>query len=262
MEEINTKQTTKILSTFLTGNILQVFLIVLLIGAFFAIGSLYTKVKFYEKSGVSPNVANLGTNNAPTPNLLTQPEEAGKVNPISDKDHIRGNSKARIALIEYSDLECPFCKRFHPTAQQVVDTYKNDVVWVYRHFPLDQLHSKADKEAEATECAYKLAGNDGFWKLTDKIFEVTPSNNGLDPTILPDLASQVGLNVSDFQKCLDSGEMSKVVEGGIQSGAKAQVQGTPASFIMNIKTGKFKEVQGGAVPYTTLKQAIETTLAE
>src|SRR3990172_8387087 len=200
MEEINTKQTTKILSTFLTGNILQVFLIVLLIGAFFAIGSLYTKVKFYEKSGVSPNVANLGTNNAPTPNLLTQPDEAGKVNPISDKDHIRGNSKARIALIEYSDLECPFCKRFHPTAQQVVDTYINDVMWVYRHFPIDQLHSKADKEAEATECAYKLAGNDGFWKLTDKIFEVSPANNGLDLATLPDLAAGVGLNKQAFPK--------------------------------------------------------------
>jgi len=136
------------------------------------------------------------------------------------------------------------------------------VVWVYRHFPIASLHPKAQKEAEATECAFKLAGNDGFWAFTDKIFEVTPSNNGLDPNILPDLASQIGLDISDFQKCLDSGEMAKVVEDGIQSGIRAQVQGTPASFVTNIKTGKFKEVQGGAVPYTTLKQAIETTLAK
>ena len=259
MEEINTKQTTKILSTFLTGNILQVFLIVLLIGAFFAIGSLYTKVKFYEKSGVSPNVANLGTNNAPTPNLLTQPEEAGKVNPISDKDHIRGNSKARIALIEYSDLECPFCKRFHPTAQQVVDTYKNDVVWVYRHFPLDRLHSKADKEAEATECAYKLAGNDGFWKLADKIFEVSPANNGLDLATLPDLAAGVGLNKQAFQACLDSGEMAAHVEEDYQSGVTTGVTGTPGNILLDTKTGKTR-VLPGAVPFDMVKQAIDEML--
>ncbi len=259
MEEINTKQTTKKLPTFITGSFLPLVLIVMLIGASFAIGSLSTKVKLYEKSGANPKTANLGANNAPTPNLPTQPEKAGVVKPISDKDHIRGNSKARIVLIEYSDLECPFCKRFHPTAQQVVDAYKNDVAWVYRHFPLDQLHSKARKEAEATECAYKLAGNDGFWKLTDKIFEVTPTNNGLDLATLPDLAAGVGLNKQAFQTCLDSGERATHVEEDYQSGVKAGVTGTPGNILLDTKTGKTR-VLPGAVPFDMIKQAIDEML--
>ncbi|RJR26271.1 disulfide bond formation protein DsbA [candidate division WWE3 bacterium] len=259
MEENNIKEITKKLPNFITGNLLQVVLVVMLIGASFAIGSLSTKVRFYEKSGATPKAANLGANNAPTPNLPSQPQEAGEVKPINDKDHIRGNNKARIALIEYSDLECPFCKRFHPTAQQVVDAYKDDVVWVYRHFPLDQLHSKADKEAEATECAYKLAGNDGFWKLADKIFEVTPANNGLDLATLPDLAAGVGLNKQSFQTCLDSGEMAAHVEEDYQSGVTAGVNGTPGNILLDTKTGKTR-VLPGAVPFDMIKQAIDEML--
>ena len=237
----------------LARNIFAIFVVIILIGAAFAIGTLWTKVQYLENSGTKPTAA--GTNN-------NQPSAPVKLDPITNKDHIRGAKNPKVAIIEYSDLECPFCKSYHPSLKQALVEYPNDVVWVYRHFPIASLHPKAQKEAEATECAFKLAGNDGFWAFTDKIFEVTPSNNGLDPNILPDLASQIGLDISDFQKCLDSGEMAKVVEDGIQSGIRAQVQGTPASFVTNIKTGKFKEVQGGAVPYTTLKQAIETTLAK
>ncbi|OGC56440.1 hypothetical protein A3H26_01065 [candidate division WWE3 bacterium RIFCSPLOWO2_12_FULL_36_10] len=240
-------------SGFPTQTVFVFIVVVLLIGAAFMIGTLWTKVQYLENGGTKPTI--VGTNN-------NQPSTPVKLDPITKKDHIRGAKNPKAVIIEYSDLECPFCKSYHASLKQALEEYPNDIAWIYRHFPIASLHPKAEKEAEAVECAFKLSGDDGFWALTDKIFEVTPSNNGLDPTILPDLASQVGLNVSDFQKCLDSGEMSKVVEGGIQSGAKAQVQGTPASFIMNIKTGKFKEVQGGAVPYTTLKQAIETTLAE
>lgn len=240
-------------------NIKQLFLIILLIGASFAIGSLYTKVKLYESSGVNPKSGSLGDNNVLSPSIPTQPKETGEVKPISDKDHIRGSSKARIALIEYSDLECPFCKRFHPTAKQVVDTYKNDVMWVYRHFPLDQLHSKADKEAEAIECAYKLAGNDGFWKLTDKIFEVTPSNNGLDLATLPELAAGIGLNKQAFQTCLNSGEMASHVEEDYQSGVKAGITGTPGNILLDTKTGNTRVIPG-AVPFDQVKQAIDEML--
>lgn len=233
--------------------IFTVFFVILLIGAAFAIGTLWTKVQYLENGDTKPTIA--GNNN-------NQPTEPIKLDSITKNDHIRGAKNPKVAVIEYSDLECPFCKSFHATLKRALEEYPNDVAWVYRHFPITSLHPKAEKEAEAVECAFKLAGDDGFWALTDKIFEVTPSNNGLDLNILPDLASQVGLNVSDFQKCLDSGEMAKVVENGLQSGARAQVRGTPGSFAMNVKTGKFQEVKGGAVPYTTLKQIIEETLAK
>ena len=100
---------------------------------------------------------------APTAGTATQPQQQvaqqtgdlEKMTPISSSDHIRGNPDAPVKIVEYSDTECPFCKRFHETMKQVMDEYGKDgkVAWVYRHFPLDQLHSKARKEAVALECA-------------------------------------------------------------------------------------------------------------
>ncbi|MDO8521156.1 MAG: DsbA family protein, partial [bacterium] len=102
---------------------------------------------------------------------------------LRSDDHIFGNPNANVLIIEYSDPECPFCKKFHEEMLQVMAQYgkSGDVAWVYRHFPLDQIHPKARKEGEAQECANELGGNDMFWKYTEKLFEITPSNNGLDP---------------------------------------------------------------------------------
>jgi len=242
--------------------------LILIVGSFY-IGVLSAKVNLYEKqlggsalgqkalaiqpSNPAPSNNNLGA--APTP------LKDVKVDPVSAIDHTRGNKNARIALIEYSDLECPFCKRFHPTAQQVVDNYKDQVVWIYRHFPLSQLHSQSKKEAEATECATKLAGNEGFWKLTDKILEVTPSNNGLDLTTLPDLAAGVGIDKTAFKTCLDSGEMAARVDAQYQSGINSGVSGTPGNFLLDTKTGKVVEL-AGAVPFDNIKQAVDSILKQ
>ncbi len=93
--------------------------------------------------------------------------------PDSRKDHWRGNKKARYVLIEYSDFECPFCKRFHPTVKQFLNENSN-VAWVYRHFPLS-FHKKAQKSAEASECATKLGGENSFWKFSDLLFKNMPN---------------------------------------------------------------------------------------
>lgn len=112
-----------------------------------------------------------------------EPLEVG-LRPISENDHILGNIDAKIIIVEYSDLECPFCKVFHNTMHQVVKKYSGEVAWVYRHFPISGLHPKAFREAEATECAWEQGGNEMFWKYMDKLFEVTPSNNGLEESLL------------------------------------------------------------------------------
>lgn len=227
------------------------------------IGSIIIGLAILVSGGIiKPQILKTETNQAvalPAPSISQAPKQEVKTEPVSTADHLRGSRGARIVLIEYSDLECPFCKRFHETAKKVVDEYGGQVAWVYRHFPLDQLHSKARKEAEATECAFELGAEEGFWKLTDKIFEVTPSNNGLELNDLPLLASQVGLDEAKFKTCLDSGKYKDKIEQVYQSGIKSSVQGTPATFILDTKTGK-QEFISGAVPFDNLKQTIDKLL--
>ena len=97
-------------------------------------------------------------------------DKAAKLEKLKDSDHIRGNRNAQVLLIEYSDFECPFCIRFHPTAQQLKDEYGNDLAWVYRHYPLDQLHPYARPAAVASECVTEIGGEEAFWKFADEVF--------------------------------------------------------------------------------------------
>lgn len=182
-----------------------------------------------------------------------------EVEDVSDRDHIRGNRDAEVVIVEYSDLECPFCKAFHNTMQQVMDTYEdNQVAWVYRHFPIAQLHSKAIKEAEATECAAEQGGNDAFWKYTDRLFEITNSNDSLDLAQLPQIASFVGLDVTAFNNCLSSGKYTKQIEEDVKEAAKAGAQGTPYSIAIT-RDGQ-KVVINGAEPFQTVKSKIDSLL--
>ncbi len=98
------------------------------------------------------------------------PVEIDNLEPLSDGDHVRGNQNARFALIEYSDFECPFCQRFHPTASQLIADMDN-VKWVYRHFPLDSIHPQARELAKASECAAKEGGEEAFWKFADTVYQ-------------------------------------------------------------------------------------------
>jgi len=226
----------------------------------------------WSKANILANQAKLGNSNggnlqaganipSPIPPQAEVTVDPSKVDKLTIADHVRGNPEARLQLIVYSDLECPFSKRFQTTVKQITDQYKDKVVVVYRHFPLDQIHPQTRTEAQATECAAKLNGNEGFWKLTDKIYEITPSNNGLDLTTLPALASQSGLNQTAFKTCLSSGEMAQTVEAQYQSGLKAGVNGTPGSFLIDSKTGTVKAIQG-AQPFEQIKPIIDQLLAE
>lgn len=245
--------------------LLTLIVVVLLVAAAFFIGSLWTKVSYLEKGGPPAK----GTTNTGTTQPATQPQgqdiytpvkvETLNLEKVADNEHIRGDKNAKLAWIEYSDLECPFCKKIHPDLQKALDEYKGKVRWVYRHFPLDQIHPKADKEAEATECATELGGNDAFWKMADKIFEVTLSNNGLNIDDLPKLAGQIGLDQNKFKSCLDSGKFADKVEKQFKAGEKAGVTGTPGNFLLDDKGNAW--IIPGAMPYATIKQVIDKALA-
>ncbi len=179
-----------------------------------------------------------------------------------DRDHIRGNPSAPISLVEYSDFECPFCKRFHLTAKQLVNESKGQVKWVYRHFPLDELHPvKARKEAAASECAAEFGGNDAFWKFADRFYELTPSNNRTDiDRVLPQIAREIGLDEKKFESCLASGRHDRRIEEDLQNAYATGGRGTPWSIIVS-KSGKMYPLSG-AQPYATVKQLVELALQE
>ena len=172
---------------------------------------------------------------------VTQPEI--KIASITADDHILGNPEAKIKLIEFSDTECPYCKQFHVSLHKIIDTYGKDgtVAWVYRHFPIDRLHKKARKEAEASECAADQGGNDAFWKYIDEVYKRTTSNDELDPAELPKIASEQGLNVTAFNTCLSSGKFSAKINEQIKDANASGGNGTPYSVLI-LKDKVSKEV--------------------
>lgn len=211
-----------------------------------------------EGSSATAGADAVPAENAPTP--APSAPTTVTVREVTAEDHVRGDRNAPVKMVEYSDLECPFCKRFHPTLQQVMDELGKDgkVAWVYRHFPLDSLHSKARKEAEATECANALGGNEAFWEYVDRLFAVTPSNNGLDPAQLPVIADEVGLNQQEFERCLDSGKFADHVAADLADANAAGGNGTPYTVILASDGTKIPV--SGALPFAQVQAAIEQAL--
>jgi protein-disulfide isomerase len=230
-----------------TGNNFGIIAAIILAGGLIA-GALYFSNN--SSGSLTPPVNNDGA-----------PEvSSGKVPPVTENDHILGNPNAQVVIVEYSDFECPFCKDFHTTMHKIIDEYGagGRVAWVFRHFPLAQLHSKAPKEAEASECAGELGGNDGFWKFADRLFATTPSNNLYNLDNLPKLAEEVGLDRNAFEECLESGRYADKIDKQFNEAIVAGANGTP--FNMLLVSGSQIPIEG-AQPYSVVRSAIEASLS-
>lgn len=180
--------------------------------------------------------------------------------PDPERDHIFGASDALVSIIEYSDFECPYCKRFHPTVAEAVEAYAGKVNWVYRHFPLSFHNPGAQKQAEASECVAELKGNDAFWSFTDAIYERTKAGgNGFPLAALRPLAEEVGVDGAAFLECLNSDRMAKKVQEDMAEGTQVGISGTPGSIIINNKTGEVA-VASGAWPLDRLKATIDSLI--
>lgn len=193
------------------------------------------------------------------------PQDAGSLDamdPVSEKDHLRGNPNAPVVIVEYSDYECPFCKRFHETMNQVMDTYgaEGKVAWVYRHFPLDQIHPvKARQEAAAAECVAEIGGDDMFWKFSDRFFELTPSNNQTDLTVvLPQIYSELGLSQAKVDECVASGRYDDHIQAEFENAVATGGRGTPWSILIAADGTKYP--LSGAQPLSAINQLIELGL--
>ncbi len=177
-----------------------------------------------------------------------------------EQDHIYGNPNAPVSLIEYSDFECPYCKTFHHTPRKIVDAYQGKVNWVYRHYPLQFHNPGAQKQAEASECAAELGGNEAFWKYADTLYERTTSNGkGFPVEQLVPLAEEIGLDRAQFQTCLKSGKYTEQVQGDLRGGAKSGISGTPGSILLNNTTGEAK-LMSGAQRFENIKAEVDKML--
>ncbi len=179
---------------------------------------------------------------------------------ISSDDHILGNPDAPLVFIEYSDTECPFCKDFHATMLEIMDEFgpTGEVAWVYRHFPLDELHPRASREAAATECARELGGASAFWEFTNKLFEMKPVETA-GFAHLTDLAGEVGVGGVAFETCLSSGKYDAQIEESRAEAERAGGQGTPFTVI---RTAEDDFPLGGAYPYETVREIVVSYLEQ
>ncbi len=165
-----------------------------------------------------------------------------------DDDAVRGDPNAPVVIIEFSDYQCPYCKRNKATMDKIRETYGDKVAFVFRDFPL-KFHSKAQKAAEAAECA----GEQGkYWEFHDYLFE---HQDKLDVDDLKETAKELGLDTQAFNQCLDSGAMADEVAADVKAGEALGIKGTPMAFV----NGK---MVNGARPFESFKEIIDAELAK
>ena len=198
-------------------------------------------------------------------------DEAGKqsttaataMSPLSidpQRDHIRGAPDAEFSLIEYSDFACSFCRRFHPTAKRLINDSAGKVNWAYRHFPLNGHKPGAQQLAEAAECVAELGGTTAFWRFTD-IIVMRPkrSRKSNDSSTLPAFVQKAArtaqVDTDALADCLKSGRQRARVLADEKRALQMALTGTPASVIINNKTGEWF-VRQGAASLQTLKSDI------
>ncbi len=184
----------------------------------------------------------------------------------TDDDPVLGDKNAPVTMIEFSDYECPFCKRHfdqvYPEIKKAyIDTGK--VKLVFRDYPLPFHEPMATYEAQAANCAQEQGGDTAYFKLHDEMFKKTASNgNGLTKDQIKQMADSLGLNGANIITCADSDKYKEEVAKDMADGSTAGVSGTPSFFIgksdsSGIIDGK---ILVGAQPFTAFQQVLDEVL--
>ncbi len=170
------------------------------------------------------------------------------------------DARRKVFLLEYSDFQCPFCKRVQPTLAKLRNKYSNTVQFGYRHFPLP-FHKEATRLAEAVECA---RDQDRFWEFQGLVYQNTEVAH--DPEGISRLAQQAGVkNIKKFEDCWSAGKYRKRVQEDVQAGAKIGIRGTPTFIIGRYDSGQGTitgEMFSGAVPENKFVSVIEKYLTQ
>jgi protein-disulfide isomerase len=145
--------------------------------------------------------------------------------PVSDSDHVLGPHAAPVTLVEYGDYECPHCGHAHPIIKRLLKHYGDRLRFVFRNFPLTQIHPMAEPAAEAAEFA---AAHGKFWQMHDGIYE---NQDELSPELLSELAEKLGLPEGELMEALDNHAYLEKVRADFSGGVRSGVNGTPTFFI-------------------------------
>jgi protein-disulfide isomerase len=176
--------------------------------------------------------------------LLEQPRIA-----LAGRGHSKGPENAAVTVVEFSDYECPFCRRAEPTVEQMLKEYAGKVRFEYRHFPLESIHPQARGAGEAAACADEQGR---FWEYHAQLFT---SGEALAQPKLVEHATKLGLDVPAFQECLTTGRGKARVDADLAAGEAAGVTGTPAFFVNGVP-------YSGAIPIEEFRRAIDAELAK
>jgi protein-disulfide isomerase len=176
--------------------------------------------------------------------LLVQPRIA-----LTGRGHSKGPESAPVVVVEFSDYECPFCRRAEPTVEKMLEEYSGRVRFEYRHFPLESIHPHARGAGEAAACADEQGR---FWQYHAQLFS---GSVGLAQPQLVEHAKQIGLDLPAFQACLAAGRGRERVDADLAAGEAAGVTGTPAFFVNGIPFS-------GAIPIEEFRRAIDAELAQ
>jgi len=177
-------------------------------------------------------------------------QPSGEFRMPSEDDHVRGNQDAPIAVVEFSDLECPFCARIHPTLSQIIEK-NNDVKWIYRHFPLSSIHSRALFAAVASECIAKLGGNDAFWSFTDNAF----AGGQLSDSWYREQAESFGIDLGSFASCMEDQNIVSDIQTDLDEATDTGGRGTPYVIVVSPNGNLFPF--SGALSYAQISGVIE-----
>jgi len=159
-----------------------------------------------------------------------------QLKPTVDKnDHIQGNKNAPVELVEFGDYQCPHCGAAYPVIKEIQETFGDQIKFVFRNFPLSEIHPAARPAAIAAEAA---ALQNKFWEMHDAIFE---NQNKLSRNFLLKLAENLNLDIEQFNTDIALDSVNEKVENDFESGIRSGVNGTPTFFVNG------KRFDGGAI---------------
>lgn len=179
--------------------------------------------------------------------LAAQPIENGIYDLATTDDPSLGSASARVTIVEFADFGCPYSRESSFVVRELATKYPNEVRFIYRDFPIGELHPIAQQAAEAGECAQDQGK---FWEYHDKLYQ---NQSSLTEERLVEFAVELNMNVFQFESCLESGRYADEVVEDYQAGVEAGVRGTPTFFVNGNRIA-------GAIPKEILETIIQSVI--